>query len=93
MSTAIGDLQMLQGDTARARRLGFGAKLCVHPNQVEAVNLGFRPSKAEIEWAQRVLDAARATNGAAVAVDGKIVDRPVILRAQAVLGAWGTLPL
>lgn len=85
VSTAIDDLQALQIDTARARRLGFGAKLCIHPKQVEAVNQGFSPSEAEIAWAQRVLDAAQAASGAAVAVDGKMIDRPVILRAQAVL--------
>lgn len=90
VSTAIGDLQALQGDTARARRLGFGAKLCIHPSQVDAVNLGFSPSEGEIAWAQRVLDAAQAAGGAAVAVDGKMIDRPVILRAKAVLQSRAT---
>lgn len=90
VSTAIGDLQALQGDTARARRLGFGAKLCIHPNQVNAVNRGFSPSEGEMAWAQRVLDAAQAAGGAAVAVDGKMIDRPVILRAQAVLQSRAT---
>jgi citrate lyase subunit beta/citryl-CoA lyase len=93
VSTAISDLQALQGDTARARRLGFGAKLCIHPSQVDTVNRGFSPSEAEVAWAHRVVDAAQAAGGAAVALDGRMIDRPVILRAQAVLQAWGTATL
>ena len=58
VSTAIDDLDHLQRDTARARRLGFGAKLCIHPRQVETVIRGFVPSDDEIDWAQRVLAAA-----------------------------------
>jgi citrate lyase subunit beta/citryl-CoA lyase len=43
------------------------------------------PTPAQIDWARRVLDAAAASGGAAVALDGAMVDRPVILRAQALL--------
>ncbi|HEY8709635.1 MAG TPA: CoA ester lyase, partial [Burkholderiaceae bacterium] len=67
------------------RRLGFGAKLCIHPKQVDAVNRSFSPSAADIAWAQRVLAAAQASQGAAVALDGRMIDTPVILHAQAVL--------
>ncbi len=85
VSTAIGDAEQLQADTRRARRLGFGAKLCIHPKQVDVVNAGFSPSEEEIAWAERVRDAAAQAGGAAVAVDGKMIDRPVILRAEALL--------
>lgn len=85
VTTAIDDLDQLQRDTARARRLGFGAKLCIHPRQVETVNRGFVPNENELDWAQRVLDAAAQAGGAAIAVDGKMIDRPVILRAQALV--------
>jgi len=85
VSTSIDDMQSLRSDAERARRLGFGAKLCIHPKQVETVNRSFSPSEVEVLWAQRVLDAAARSDGAAVAVDGKMVDRPVILRAQALL--------
>ena len=83
--TAIDDTEQLQRDTTRARRLGFGAKLCIHPRQVETVNQGFVPSEAELAWARRVLAAAAQARGAAVALDGKMIDRPVILRAQAIV--------
>ena len=83
--TAIDDTAALDAETRRARRLGFGAKLCIHPRQVEAVNRGFAPGTEELAWAQRVLDAASASGGAAVAVDGKMVDKPVLLRARALM--------
>ena len=77
--------EVLAQDVARARRLGFGGKLCIHPNQVPAVNDGFSPSPAELDWARRVLEAASAQG--AVVVDGKLVDKPVINRAKQLLAA------
>jgi citrate lyase subunit beta / citryl-CoA lyase len=71
----------LEADVARARKLGFGGKLCIHPAQIEAVNRGFSPSAAQIDWAQRVIFATQSGAGA-VTVDGKLVDRPVIRQAE-----------
>jgi citrate lyase subunit beta/citryl-CoA lyase len=82
---ALDDPTALQAQAQRARRLGFGAKLCIHPKQVAVVNRAFAPSDEEVAWAQRVIEAAGRSQGAAVALDGKMVDKPVILRAQAVL--------
>lgn len=87
-STALDDAAQVSGDTQRARRLGFGGKLCIHPKQVAAVNAAFAPSAEELAWARRVQAAAEASGGAAVALDGRMVDRPVILKAgQIVLEA------
>jgi citrate lyase subunit beta/citryl-CoA lyase len=85
VTTAIDDAEAIRRDTLRAIALGFGGKLCIHPKQVAIVNDAFRPTAAEIEWAQRVVAADAAAGGAAVAVDGKMVDRPVLLKAQAIL--------
>ncbi len=74
--------QQLDADAQYAKLLGFGAKLCIHPRQVEPVNRVFSPSPEEITWATRVLQAISGSDGAAVAVDGKMVDRPVLLKAQ-----------
>ena len=89
ITTAIDDAALVARDAQAARRLGFGAKLCIHPRQVEAVNRGFMPTATEIDWARRVLDTARQAAGAAVAVDGKMVDRPVLMRAEALLRQAG----
>ena len=85
VSTAIDDAAALHTDVQRARRLGFGGKLCIHPKQVAGVHRGFAPSADELAWAQRVLAASAAAGGAAVAVDGKMVDKPVLLRAERIL--------
>ena len=84
-SGSIEDLSALEAEAARGRRLGFGAKLCIHPRQIASVKAGFTPSDREFAWAERVVAAAKASQGAAVALDGKMIDRPVILRAQALL--------
>ncbi|HXD05438.1 MAG TPA: CoA ester lyase [Burkholderiaceae bacterium] len=83
--TALDDEEELRSQGLHARRLGFGAKLCIHPRQVGAVNECFSPSQERIEWARRVLSAARAAGSAAVALDGRMIDRPVILQAEQVL--------
>jgi citrate lyase subunit beta/citryl-CoA lyase len=85
VSITLDDAAQIERDTLRARRLGFGAKLCIHPKQVAAVNAAFVPTAKDVEWARKVLAAAAASHGAAVAVDGRMVDRPVILKAQEIL--------
>jgi citrate lyase subunit beta/citryl-CoA lyase len=85
VTTAIDDAEQLRIETLRARRIGFGGKLCIHPKQVGPVNQHFSPSAEDVAWARGVLEAAAAANGAAVALDGKMIDRPVILKAQEIL--------
>jgi len=85
VSLALDDRAQIERDTLRSKRLGFGAKLCIHPKQVEVVNAAFLPTEKEIEWARKVVDTASASHGAAVAVDGRMVDRPVILKAQEII--------
>lgn len=87
VSVAIDDAGAIEADALRGRRLGFGGKLCIHPKQVEVVNRCFSPTPAELDWARRVVAAIDASGGAAVAVDGKMVDKPVLMKAQRILGA------
>lgn len=72
-------------DMARARALGFGAKMCIHPSQVPVVLAALAPSADEQAWAQRVLQAWQGAAGGALQVNGKMVDRPVVLKAQRIL--------
>lgn len=85
VTVAIDDPDQLRADVWRARKLGFGGKLCIHPKQVEIVRAGFGPTELELVWARRVLAAANEAKGAVVAVDGKMIDKPVMLRAEAIL--------
>jgi citrate lyase subunit beta / citryl-CoA lyase len=84
--TSINDAEKLRAQTLSAQRFGFGGKLCIHPQQVSVVNQTFLPNSQEIAWARRVIDAASAAGGSAVALDGMMVDRPVVARAEAILG-------
>ena len=79
------NLSYLERDARNARELGFGAKMCIHPRQIQAVNAAFAPTPQELEWARSVVRAADLAGGGAVAVEGKMVDRPVILRARHIL--------
>lgn len=85
VTTAIDDTAVLASETLRGKRFGFGAKLCIHPAQLAVVHASYLPAASEVAWAERVLAAAASSQGAAVAVDGKMVDRPVILKAEQIL--------
>jgi citrate lyase subunit beta/citryl-CoA lyase len=85
VTASFDDPARVQADTLRARALGFGAKLCIHPKQVGPVHQAFAPTADELDWAAHVVAAAGAAQGGAVAVDGRMVDRPVILIAQQML--------
>lgn len=89
VTVEIDDIERLRADALRGKRMGFGAKLCIHPRQVAPVNACFAPNADEIAWARRIVDAAAAAGNAAVAVDGKMVDRPVILKAERILWEAG----
>ena len=81
------DEEQLRADVTRSRKLGFGAKLCVHPKQVAPVNAGLAPQAAEIQWAEQILAAVAQGDSNALRLDGKLVDRPIIERARAILSA------
>lgn len=85
VTTAIQDDELLRADTRRAMRYGFGAKLCIHPRQVAVVHGTMAPTEAELAWAKRVVEADAASNGAAVQLDGKMIDAPVVTQARRTL--------
>lgn len=85
--TLIGDSDGLTQYARRARSHGFGAMLLIHAGQVAVVRDTFTPSASERDWARRVCDAAAASGGAAV-VDGRMIDAPVLARAQRILASY-----
>jgi citrate lyase subunit beta / citryl-CoA lyase len=79
----------LVADVMQARRLGFSAKSTFNPRQLALINERFSPTADEIEYARLVVEAfeaATARGDASVAVGGQLVDRPIVLRAQRLLG-------
>lgn len=82
--------EILRRDTEIARRDGFAGRLAIHPAQVPVINAVFTPSAEQIEKAKAVVAAFAAQPGAGtVGIDGKMYDRPHLLRAQALLARTG----
>jgi citrate lyase beta subunit len=79
----------LEEETTRIKGLGFTSKACIHPNQIASVNTIFSPSQREVDWATRVVDAGKSATGNAILLDGKLLDRPVYIRAQNILTQAG----
>jgi len=84
----LDDPDGLLKDTIQARRLGFTAKSTFNPRQLADLNRIFSPQPEELEYARKVADAfeqAQQRGDASVAVGGQLVDRPILLRALAIL--------
>src|ERR1700692_2552738 len=81
----LDDVDAVRCSATRARALGFAAKLCLHPRQIATVNEAFGYDDRERHWAQRVVAAAANRAGAAVRVDGEMVDRPRLELARHIL--------
>lgn len=82
------DVEGLRLEAEQGARLGFSGKQIIHPNQVAAVQEAFTPSDEEIEYAQRVVRAFSASQRegkGAFALDGKMIDMPLLKNAQKVL--------
>jgi citrate lyase subunit beta/citryl-CoA lyase len=84
------DAEGLLAEARQARQLGYSGKLLVHPAQIEPVHRAFSPSQEEVAHARRVLEAfaaAEARGDGVIALDGQMIDAPVVTRARAVLEA------
>ena len=82
VTLAIKDEEAAEAEARYASSLGFGGKLLIHPAQIAPARRGFAPSESEIAWARRVI--AAAGDGSATAVDGAMIDAPVLARAHAI---------
>jgi citrate lyase subunit beta / citryl-CoA lyase len=82
------DRDGLEASARTALGFGFQGKMCIHPDQIAVVNRVFTPSDEEIAFAERVAAAfakAEADGSAAIQLDGKFIDYPIVYRAQRVL--------
>lgn len=81
--TDLNDVALIGNEARHASDLGFGGKLAIHPRQVSAIQAAFQPDEKSLAWARAVVAAAQ--QGAAIQVDGNMVDRPLIERARRIL--------
>jgi citrate lyase subunit beta / citryl-CoA lyase len=84
----LADEEGLEISARTALGFGFQGKMCIHPKQIAPVHRVFTPGEAEVVYAQRVVAAfaeAEAAGSAAIQLDGKFIDYPILYRAQRVL--------
>jgi citrate lyase beta subunit len=84
-SLEIKDATIVSDETDEVIAMGYTAKAAIHPAQVAAIQSAYLPTNVEVANAQKIVSAIAAANGAAIAVDGKLVDRPIELAAQRIL--------
>lgn len=83
-----GDLQAYRATAERSRRFGFEGAACIHPSNVPVLNEVFTPDPSEVEHARLIVEAYRAAQrvgSGAVSVGGRMIDVPVVERAQNLL--------
>lgn len=88
--TNFRDAEGLKAEAAQAVRDGFSAKAAIHPDQIGTIHEVFTPSPADVAWAKRVIQAFdEAPQSGAIAIEGKMLDRPHYRSAQRVI-AWAS---
>jgi citrate lyase subunit beta/citryl-CoA lyase len=84
----FGDWEKFRQMVKRSRRFGFDGAGCIHPGQVTIVNEEYSPDQEEVAYAKKIIqlnDEAAKTGRGSFAVDGKMIDVPIIVRAQKLL--------
>ena len=84
------DLEGYRASARLARRMGFRGASCIHPNHVAILNEEFGVKPAELTWARRVIDVyeeAKAQGRASIQLDGKMIDIPIVIKAERILAA------
>ncbi len=86
----IDDIDGLTRDATMARRLGYSGKSIIHPSQIEPVHNVFRPSKSEVEWAKKVVQALapameKGIGRGAIRLEGRMIDAVHYKQAKAIL--------
>lgn len=84
----VNDMEALRAETELIKKLGFTGKSLVNPRQIDVVHEVFAPKQAEVDYALQVMDAikrAREMGTGVISLKGKMIDRPVVVRAARVL--------
>ena len=83
--TDVNDDEGIQKDAQLAKALGFTGKASISPRHVEVINAVFSPTQKEVDYAYEVMDAielAKSQGKGAIALHGKMIDAPIVARAQ-----------
>ena len=83
--TDVNDDEGIWTDAKLAKALGFSGKASISPRHVEVINAVFSPTEKEVDYAYEVMDAialAKSQGKGAIALHGKMIDAPIVARAQ-----------
>ena len=83
--TDVNDSEGLLADTLLSKSLGYQGKVAINPRQIDTIHQAYAPTETEIRWAQRVVEAVeegKRKGSGVVAVGGKLIDPPVVARAN-----------
>ena len=83
--TDVSDDDGIWQDARLAKSLGFTGKASISPRHVEVINAVFSPTQKEVDYAYEVMDAielAKSQGKGAIALHGKMIDAPIVARAQ-----------
>lgn len=86
----IDDTNGLAEECRRVKNMGFTGKCVIHPKQLDIVQQAFSPSKAELDYAIKVVEAADNSNGNICKVDGNMIGTPIILKARLLIDSFCT---
>jgi (S)-citramalyl-CoA lyase len=86
----VSDIDGLEREADRARRLGFTTKAAIHPGQVAVIDRVFAPTEDELDRARQVLNAFERDGAGAFLLDGTMIDRPAVEAARRLLSRSGT---
>ena len=90
--TDINDQEGFLREVRLIKQMGFDGKSVINPNQIPLVHAAFAPTEDEVRKARRVIEAAReaeARGSGVVSLDGKMIDKPIVVRAERVLALAG----
>ena len=86
----IKNVEGLRAEANDAKRMGYGGKIAIHPDQVAIIHEVFTPTTQEVDWAKRVVATFESNPGAGVlTLDGKMLDRPHLVLARRLLSRAG----
>ena len=86
----IRNIEGLRAEAMDARRMGYGGKIAIHPDQVAIIHEVFTPSEAEIAWSRRVIETFESNPSSGVlTLDGKMLDKPHLTLARRMLARLG----
>jgi len=86
----IKNIEGLRAEAKDAKRMGYGGKIAIHPDQVAVIHEVFTPTAQEIDWARRVVATFESNPGAGVlTLDGTMLDRPHLVLARRLLARAG----